>query len=204
MTYVVANVVDRHKTAAGEDSKQDDQYPKVNVAQELEPGYLQLVRMGRGLLLEAVLFGANVSWHRLAGEQRGPLILNIVARDGRRLGRRACVKTQLRIRIKTDCSPSSGLGAGSVTLGRHSVDLRIILESRPGRSSSDVARAWYASPVGTVTKKTGKKMREKVPSARRSRYLDVLLGNNSAETEVKKKALRPNAARGNAVAVPRW
>ena len=91
-----------------------------------------------------------------------------------------------------------------MTFGRHSLDLRIMLESRRGRSSSDVAKAWYTSPIGTDTKKTGKKMREKVPRARRSRYFEVLLGNKSPETEVKKKALRPKAARGNAVAVPRW
>ena len=89
-------------------------------------------------------------------------------------------------------------------MGRHSADLRRILESRRRRSSSDVARAWYTSPVGTLTKKTGKKMSEKVPRARRSRYLEVLLGNSMPDTDVKKKALRPKAARGNAVAVPRW
>jgi hypothetical protein len=50
----------------------------------------------------------------------------------------------------------------------------------------------------------GKKMKENVPRARSSRYFEVLLGNRSPEMEVKKNALSPKAARGNAVAVPRW
>lgn len=42
-----------------------------------------------------------------------------------------------------------------------------------------------------------------VPTARRSRKSVVLSGNAKDEIEAKKKALRPKADRGKAVAVPR-
>lgn len=42
-----------------------------------------------------------------------------------------------------------------------------------------------------------------VPVARRRRKCEVSCGRASAIV-AKKNALRPNAARGNAVAVPRW
>jgi hypothetical protein len=40
--------------------------------------------------------------------------------------------------------------------------------------------------------------------ARRKRKSDVFPGNASDDSVEKKKALRPNAASGKAVAVPRW
>lgn len=43
-----------------------------------------------------------------------------------------------------------------------------------------------------------------VPIANIRRKLEVLLGNATVDMDEKKKALKPNAARGKAVAVPRW
>ena len=45
---------------------------------------------------------------------------------------------------------------------------------------------------------------QKVPIANIKRKLEVLSGNATDEIDEKKKALRPNAAKGKAVAVPRW
>jgi hypothetical protein len=53
------------------------------------------------------------------------------------------------------------------------------------------------------TKKNDTKVREDVPNDKRRRYLDVSPGKKKLATVVKKKALRPKAERGNAVAVPR-
>ena len=39
---------------------------------------------------------------------------------------------------------------------------------------------------------------------RTNRKSEVLLGKAAVDSVAKTKALRPNAARGNAVAVPRW
>ena len=44
----------------------------------------------------------------------------------------------------------------------------------------------------------------KVPMARRNKKSEVFPGNASDDNAEKKKALRPNAASGKAVAVPRW
>jgi hypothetical protein len=53
------------------------------------------------------------------------------------------------------------------------------------------------------TKKNATNVREEVPSDRRRRYFDVSPGKNRLAADVKKKALRPKAESGNAVAVPR-
>lgn len=53
-------------------------------------------------------------------------------------------------------------------------------------------------------KYTEKKTMQNVPMAKKSRNLEVLCAKNMLETPVKKNALSPNAARGNAVAVPRF
>lgn len=57
-----------------------------------------------------------------------------------------------------------------------------------------------------MTRRKNKEMKAmpNVPAARRRRKSDVLSGNATEEIVEKKKALRPNADRGNAVAVPRW
>ena len=44
---------------------------------------------------------------------------------------------------------------------------------------------------------------QNVPMANIRRKLDVLLGNATVDMDEKKKALKPKAARGKAVAVPR-
>jgi hypothetical protein len=52
-------------------------------------------------------------------------------------------------------------------------------------------------------KYTEKNTIQNVPMASNSKNLEVLCGKKIPETPVKKKALNPKAARGNAVAVPR-
>ena len=55
----------------------------------------------------------------------------------------------------------------------------------------------------TRRKKKDTKTIVKVPMARRKRKSDVFPGNANDDNVEKKKALRPNAASGKAVAVPR-
>jgi hypothetical protein len=50
----------------------------------------------------------------------------------------------------------------------------------------------------------GIRIMENVPMASVRRNLSVSLGNAMEDMEAKKKALRPNAASGIPVAVPRW
>jgi len=56
----------------------------------------------------------------------------------------------------------------------------------------------------TRRKKVPIKTRPKVAQARRRSKSEVLSGKARDDIAAKKKALRPNAARGKAVAVPRW
>ena len=53
-------------------------------------------------------------------------------------------------------------------------------------------------------KKQPRKAIENVPTASMSKKFEVLAGNAALDTVEKRKALRPNADNGNAVAVPRW
>ena len=65
-------------------------------------------------------------------------------------------------------------------------------------------RLWYTVCGYTRRKKKPTKVSKKVPRARSSRNALVFPGKMSFPLMEKKKALRPKAARGNAVAVPRW
>lgn len=63
----------------------------------------------------------------------------------------------------------------------------------------------YMGEGGTMRrKKTEPKHMQKQPIERSKRKDDVSSGNAKEEIEAKKKAPRPNAATGKAVAVPRW
>lgn len=55
----------------------------------------------------------------------------------------------------------------------------------------------------TLKKKKETNTRANVPIASMRRNFDVSSGNAKVEMVEKKKALKPNAAKGNAVAVPR-
>ncbi len=73
---------------------------------------------------------------------------------------------------------------------------------RPRASSVDTAE--YDDVCGmTRRKKEEMKVMLNVPAARRRRKSEVLSGNAKEEIVEKKNALRPNADKGNAVAVPR-
>jgi hypothetical protein len=55
-----------------------------------------------------------------------------------------------------------------------------------------------------LAKKKPMKVMEEVPTASNNKKSLGLPGKRREPREEKKKALRPKAARGNAVAVPRW
>lgn len=79
---------------------------------------------------------------------------------------------------------------------------------RNGRDSTIVSpicdKGWYG-PRGGRTRRNGiaTRFKKKVPRAKRRRNFPVSSLKITADTVDQKKALRPNAARGNAVAVPR-
>lgn len=65
--------------------------------------------------------------------------------------------------------------------------------------------AEYMEEGGTIRmKKTEPKHMQRQPIERSKRKDEGLSGNAREEIEAKKKAPRPNAATGKAVAVPRW
>jgi hypothetical protein len=64
--------------------------------------------------------------------------------------------------------------------------------------------AWYAVWGSTRRKKKPKKVRKKVPAASSLRKALVFPGNITLPVTEKKNALSPKAAKGKAVAVPRW
>lgn len=69
---------------------------------------------------------------------------------------------------------------------------------------SDGRTAEYAECGSTRRKKNETKVMPKVPAASKSRKSPVLPGKVYWAKMEKKNALRPNAANGKAVAVPRW